>query len=127
MSNKPHDVTAKVVVEFTRILYSALAEKYGGDRTLNELRVMNQLIRCSLKGRTCSVTGIHKATGIPIPTVSRCVANLQSGGYLCEQRDPDDGRKRLISLSARSLQATGSDIDGMAQWFNDCREHGLPG
>jgi DNA-binding MarR family transcriptional regulator len=127
MSNKPNDVTAKIVIEFTRILYSALAVKYGGDRTLNELRVMNQLIRCSLKGRTCSVTGIHKATGIPIPTVSRCVANLQNGGFLCEQRDPDDGRKRLISLSAHSLQATGSDIDGMAQWFNDCREHGLPG
>lgn len=126
MSNKPNEVTGKVVIEFAHKMYSALAEKYGGDRTLNEIRVMNQLIRCSLKGRTCSVTGIHKATGIPIPTVSRSVANLQNGGWLCEERDPDDGRKRMICLSPGSLEATGHDIDGMAQWFNDCREHGLP-
>jgi DNA-binding MarR family transcriptional regulator len=127
MSNKSDDITAKVVIEFTRILFSVLAVKYGGDRTLNELRIINQLVGRSLKGRTCSVTGIHKATGIPIPTVSRCVTNLQSEGLLYEQQDPNDGRKRLISLSARFLEATSRDVDGVAQQFNDCRAYGLPG
>ena len=127
MSNKPHDVTAKVMTEFTRILYRELADKYGGDTTLNELRVMNQLIRCSLKGRHCSVTGIHKATGIPIPTVSRSVAHLQSEGWLSEQRDPNDGRKRLISLGPRSLEQTSNEINDLCQWLNDYRDNGLPG
>jgi len=126
MSDKPHDVTAKVVIEFTRVLFGALAEKYGGGSTLNELRVMNQLIRCSLKGRHCTVTGIHKATGIPIPTVSRSVAHLQGEGWLSEQDDPDDGRKRLICLGPRSLELASDDINEFAQWFNDYREHGLP-
>jgi DNA-binding MarR family transcriptional regulator len=127
MSDKPHDVTAKVIIEFTQILYRELAEKYGGDRTLNELRAMNHIIRCSLKGRHCTVTGIHKGTGIPIPTVSRSVAHLQSEGWLSERRDPDDGRKRLICLGPRSMELASDDINEFAQWFNDYIEHGLPG
>jgi len=54
MSNKPRDVTPQAVVEFARNLYSLLAEKFGGDTTLNELRVMNQIILCHIKGRRCS-------------------------------------------------------------------------
>lgn len=126
MSNRPHDVTAQAVVEFTRDLYRALAEKYGGDCTLNELRVMNQIIRCRLQGRTCSVSALHKVTGISVPTVSRSVGHLRNEGWLSEQPDADDGRRRIISLGARSLTAASNDIDKMAQWFNDYREHGLP-
>ncbi len=126
MKNKIHDVTAEVLVEFARNLYKALAEKYGGDCTLNELRVMNQIIRCRLKGRSCSVTALHKVTGIPMPTVSRSIAHLRSEGWLAEQPDPDDGRKRIISLGARSLTLASSDIDEMAQWFNEYRDLGLP-
>ena len=126
MFNKPHDVTAQAVVEFARNLFNTLAEKYGGDCTLNEVRVMNQIIRCHLEGRTCSVTALHKVTDIPIPTVSRSVANLQNEGWLSEQRDPTDGRKRLISFGPRSLQNTCDDIDEAIRWINDFREHGLP-
>ncbi len=64
MTNKPHDVTAQAVVQFTRILFGVLSEKNGGDTTLNELRVMNQIILCHIKGRCCSVTALHKVTGI---------------------------------------------------------------
>ncbi len=125
MFQKPHDVTAKTVVEFTRNLFKTLTEKYGGDCTLNELRVMNQIIRCHLEGRHCSVTALHKVTGIPIPTVSRSVANLQSNGWLSAQQDPDDGRRRIISLGPRSLEQTRTDITEAVQWINDFREHGL--
>ena len=86
MRNKPHNVTAQAVIEFTKNLYNTLAGKYRGDCTLNELRVMNQIIRCHFEGRTCSVTALQKVTGIPIPTVSRAVANLRSGGWLSERR-----------------------------------------
>ena len=126
MFHKPHDITAKAGVEFARNLLRHLADKYGGDCTLNELRVMNQIIHCSLEGRTCSVTALHKVTGIPIPTVSRAVANLQSDAWLSERRDPTDGRKRLITLGPRSLQRTSDDIDQGIGWINDFLEQGLP-
>lgn len=126
MKEYAHDVTARAVVEFTRILYRDLAAKYGGDSTLNELRVMNQIILCSLEGRTCSVTALHKITGISMPTVSRSVAHLQGEGWLTERRHPDDGRKRIICLGPRSLEVTTSEIDELANWLNDCLKHGLP-
>ncbi len=126
MINKTHDVTPQAVVEFARNGLKILAEKYGGDCTLNEARVMIQIIRCQLEGRTCSVTALHKATGIPIPTVSRAVANLQSEGWLSEQRDPTDGRRRLITFGRRSLEKTPDDIERSIQWINNFREHGLP-
>ena len=125
MFNKADDVTAKAVLEFTRNGLKTLAEKYGGDCTLNEVRVMIQIIRCYLEGRTCSVTALHKVTGIPIPTVSRSVGNLQSDGWLSEQRDPNDGRKRLITFGPRSLEQTPTDLMEAIQWFNDFREQGL--
>jgi DNA-binding MarR family transcriptional regulator len=87
---------------------------------------MIQIIHCQLDGRTCSVTGLHKATGIPIPTVSRAVGNLQSEGWLSERRDPDDGRKRIISFGPRSTESTPDDLERSVQWVKDFRKHGLP-
>ncbi len=125
MSKKPHDVTAPAVVEFTRYLLKTLAEKHGGDCTLNQLRVMNQIIRCNLDGGTCSVTALHSVTDIPIPTVSRAVANLRRDGLLSERRDPVDGRRRIISLGPRILKQTRKDLDRATRWLNDFRDHGL--
>ncbi len=87
---------------------------------------MNQVICCSLDGRTCGVTALHKVTGIPIPTVSRTVASLQSGGWLSERQHPTDGRKRVITLGPRSTTETSDDIDKLIQWINNFRKHGLP-
>lgn len=118
---------AKAVVEFAKHGLKVLAEKYGGDCTLNEARVMVQIIRCHLEGRTCSVTALHKVTGIPVPTVSRAVGNLQRDGWLSEEQDPTDGRKRMISFGPRSLECTPDDIEESIQWINDFRKNGLPG
>ena len=125
MNEKVHDVTAQAVVEFTRNLFKTLAESYRGDCTLNGLRVMNQIIRCHLDGQTCSVTGLHKETGIPIPTVSRSVANFQRDGWLSDRPDPTDGRKRSITLGPRCMRETCYDIEKSIAWINDFRKHGL--
>ncbi len=123
MSNKPHDVTDQAVVEFTRNLLRTLAERHGGGCTLNQLRVMNQIIRCNLDGWTCTVTTLHKVTGIPIPTVSRVVAKFQKDGWVSDKQDPDNGRKRIISLSPRILKAARLDINRATRLINVFREH----
>ena len=125
MFNKPHDLTAPAAVGFARNLLTHLAEKYGGETTLNEVRIIIQVIHCHLKGRSCSVTALHKVTGIPIPTVSRAVANLQRDDLLSERQDPTDGRKRVITLGPRSLQRTSNDFDRGIGWINDFLEQGL--
>jgi DNA-binding MarR family transcriptional regulator len=127
MNSKTNDLMAQAVVEFARNGLKILSEKYGGDCTLNEARVMIQIIHCHLEGRTCSVTGLHKATGIPIPTVSRAVANLQREGWLSECQDPTDGRKRIISFGPRSNETTPDDIERSVQWIRDFRKNRPPG
>jgi len=127
MTNKIDDMMAQAVIEFARNGLKILSEKYGGDCTLNEARVMVQIIHCHFDGRTCSVTGLHKVTGIPIPTVSRAVANLQREGWLSERQDPTDGRKRIISFGPRSEASTPDDIGRSVQWIKDFRKNGLPG
>jgi len=126
MSNNPHEVTAHVVVEFAKNTFRILAEKYGGASTLNELRVINQVILCHIKGRSCSVTALHKATGIPKSTVSRIVTNLQRDGWVSDRPDRTDRRKRIISPGHRSLDRTPEDISKAIQWINDFRDRGLP-
>jgi DNA-binding MarR family transcriptional regulator len=126
MPIKPHEVTSQAVVEFMRKMFKTAAEKYGGDCTLNELRVMNQIIRCHLEGRSCSVTALHRVTGIPVSTVSRAVTHLHADNWIAERQDPDDGRRRIISLGPRSLGRTRDDIEEAVRWINEFREHGLP-
>lgn len=127
MKRKMDDLMSQAVVEFARNGLRVLSEKYGGDCTLNEARVMVQIIYCHLDGRTCSVTGLHKATGIPIPTVSRCVGNLQREGWLSDSPDPTDGRKRKIGFGPRSEATTLDDINEAVQWVKEFRKKGLPG
>ncbi len=116
----------KAIVDFARHGLKDISDKYGGDCTLNEARVMVQIIRCHLDGRTCSVTALHKVTGIPIPTVSRAVANLQQEGWVSDQPDPNDGRKRIVSFGPRSHEATPLDLEQSVEWINDFLRNGLP-
>ncbi len=125
MLKKPHEITAQAIARFNRYVFGWLAEKHGGECTLNEMRVMNQIICCHLQGKYCYVTALHKKTGIPIPTVSRAVANLQSDGWLSERRDPTDGRKGIISLSPRYLNETFDEFDMSIDLIDNFREHGL--
>ena len=71
------------------------------------------------------MTALHKATDIPIPTVSRSVAKLQAGGWLSERQDPDDGRKRVITLGPRSLKETRDGMNDSVRWINNFRERGV--
>ncbi len=123
MSDEKQGVTARALIEFHRILLKEIAENFGGDITLNEIRIMNQIILCSVEGRTCYVTALHKMTGIPIPTVSRTVAKLQNKGWLSERRDFDDGRKRQIFLVPRSVEQIRGEINEKVRWFKEFQEN----
>lgn len=126
MPQQDQEILAKAVVEFARNGLKIISDKYGGDCTINEARVMVQIIRCHLEGDTCSVTTLHRMTGIPLPTVSRAVANLQREGWVADDPDPTDGRKRIISFGPRSLESTPGDLNVSVQWMRDFMKHGLP-
>ena len=125
MFDKLHNVTLRVLIEFTQDLYMTLAEKYGGGCTLNDLRVINQIIGCHFDGLESTVTVLHSMTGIPTPTISRSVRKFRTEGWLSVRQDPDDGRKQIISLGHRSLTITRDDIDRRIRWINNFRTTGV--
>lgn len=124
MGSQKHDFSPPAIIEFTRHLFNGLTQERGGDTTLNELRLMNQIIICHLKGRCCSVTSLHDKTGIPLPTVSRIVTSLQYSGWLTDRPDPNDGRKRILALSSDAVKKLNADLHCMVEWFSAFRENG---
>ncbi len=126
MSMQSRAFAREDVVELIRMALNNLAEVRAGETTVNELRVVNQLIICHLYGRYCTVTSLHKRTNIPMPTVSRIVAQLQSKGWVCDVQDPDDGRRRIIKLKPGALETMTIDFDGLADWLNGFAESKRP-
>ena len=109
------DPTPRQVARVSKYLFKLMAEKYGGDSTLNELRVMNAVINFEMTADgQCGVTNLASETEIPISTVSRSVGNLLDKGFLSECIDPDDRRRHIVSLGPRS-QSLQDDIAGIIE------------
>lgn len=125
-STEPREFTGEVVVEFVRQLLEALTRVRAGETTVNELRIVNQLIICHLHGFDCTVTSLHRKTRIPMPTVSRIITQLQGKGWICDTPDPNDGRRRIIKLKPNALETMTIDFEAMAEWLNSFSQRGLP-
>jgi hypothetical protein len=69
------------MAEWIAVLFDHIIEKYGGETTLNEFRVMNQITL----------------------TISRVVTRLVERGYLREETDQWDRRRRQIYLTESFL------------------------
>ncbi len=98
------DLSEKDIAKTLSLLLARMARQYGGDCTLNELRVMNAVSVRGLNRALCSPSLIARDTGIPKSTISRSLASLVSKGWLIEHKDPDDRRRRIIELSDEALQ-----------------------
>jgi DNA-binding MarR family transcriptional regulator len=89
----------RLVMEFTADVLSLLSRHFGGDTTLNHLRIGNYIgIQTLFYGRPTSNKEIANATGISPSTVSRTVTEFIARGYIREQQHDDDGRINLISI-----------------------------
>ena len=95
-----------------------MAQKYGGDCTLNELRIANAVSVRSLAGEPCSPTLLAQDTGIPKSTVSRSLASLVSKGWLNDRTDPADRRRRIIQLSEIAIQRRSEDLREVINWLS---------
>ncbi len=110
-------ITEKTIAEFSRHLFERVARKYGGDCTINELRVMNAAAWYSHNDGQCTPTLLAQSTGIPKSTVSRSLASLIDKGWLTDEQDPEDRRRRIIRLSEKSLQSDTADFNDAVGWL----------
>jgi DNA-binding MarR family transcriptional regulator len=92
------------MAEWIAVLFDHIIEKYGGETTLNEFRVMNQITLCYLRGISpCSFSCLAANTPVKRSTISRVVTRLVERGYLREETDQWDRRRRQIYLTESFL------------------------
>lgn len=103
-----------VELEITMAAYNAayldtVASKFGGEATVNEIRVMNCVFRSHMIAKDIGVSFISGELGIPKSTVSRAVLNLRADGWIKEELSSLDGRKRFLRLTEKLLDRSTED------------------
>jgi len=92
--------TTRYLHEFMLTIRNLLAEHFGGQSTLNHLRVGNYIGLHSLHHRRPTTnTEIAQALGLSRATVSRIVGDFISEGWVTETAHPDDGRRRELRIT----------------------------
>ncbi len=107
--------SAEYGAELTRLF----SEKYGGQTTVNQLRVIHSVLICLFRNGPdypCTAKWIHEDTGIPLSTISRAVAGLVETGWMTEEPHPEDGRSRIVRLGPKS-ERTPADIKYLGEWM----------
>lgn len=97
-------ITRRTIARFIEALFAKQSDKYGGDTTLNELRVIACCYRVYTDtGAGTSVTELAQALAMPTSTVHRSVTSLIEAGWLRDSVHPDDRRRRIIRLSEQGI------------------------
>ncbi len=91
--------TAQEIQAFIGLFLGTLAKHFGGETTLNHLRIGSYIGLMSLYvGDATSNKDIAETLGISRPTVSRVVHELIEQKWVRERPHPEDGRRRLIEI-----------------------------
>jgi DNA-binding MarR family transcriptional regulator len=102
----------RLVMEFTADVLGLLSRHFGGDTTLNHLRIGNYIgIQTLFHDRPTTNKEIANALGISPSTVSRTVTEFIARGYVGEQSHEDDGRIHLVSIINRHPLAEGFETE----------------
>lgn len=89
----------KNFIKFTEMLSDA--ERELGISHLAELdkQVLYHIEKCNFEGRTISFEELNQLMDTPRATLYRHVQSLVGEGLLTKEKDPNDGRRNIISVS----------------------------
>ncbi len=91
--------TAQEIQAFIGLFLGTLARHFGGETTLNHLRIGSYIALMSLYvGDATSNKDIAETLGISRPTVSRIVHEFIQQKWVRERAHPEDGRRRIIEI-----------------------------
>ena len=111
-----YEVRHANLVRFASLLFNRMSGKYGGATTLNELVMLNYGFLCHSRGEAISVTIAAETLGMPKSTVSRILTGMRSKGFVTEQVDPTDRRRRIFKLKKTYLCKGNDDIKRFLEW-----------
>ena len=115
-SNKEQEAIRANLIEFASILFNRMAEKYGGGTTLNELTMLNYGFVCHARGNDICVTQAAEDLDMPKSTVSRILTGMRAKGFVTEEVDPSDRRRRIFRLEDAYLDRGDDDIQKFLDW-----------
>lgn len=113
-------ITEKTISKFIELLMGEAAKKYGGETTINEYRVAANCYLRYVLGQTTSISELSSVLDIPTSTTHRSVTNLISKGWLTDQPDPKDGRRRIIELTDKAI--SGGLWNKAINWLDEYAE-----
>lgn len=95
--------------EFVYRSMNIVAEFYGGETTLNQIRVAQYVNwQSGVLDHPTTHQEICAALDMPPSTVTRAIAKFINLGWLIEKTDPDDGRKRINLINLDNPKMDGS-------------------
>ena len=91
--------TAQEIHAFIGLSLGVLAKHFGGETTLNHLRIGSYIgLKSMYQGTTTSNKDISETLGISRPTVSRIVHEFIERKWVRERPHPEDGRRRMLEI-----------------------------
>jgi len=108
--------------EFVMQFLKLVAGSVPREVTFNQVRVVQYIhLRSSLQGGVCNHREIASTLDIPAATVSRAVLHWLKLGVVIEKQDPEDRRKRVVTIAPRwrSLELDEKTRSLIQQYFLD--------
>lgn len=81
------------------VVIESFCQCLPGTTTLNELRIIAEIVTKTALGEEISVTSLSKTLGMPLSTISTHVTDMISKGWIGEEINPEDRRKRFLTMS----------------------------
>jgi DNA-binding IclR family transcriptional regulator len=104
------------LIKFASLLFNRMSSKYGGTTTLNELVVLNDAFVCQANGKPIRVVDTAQYLDMPKSTVSRILTGMRAKGFVTEQVDSGDRRRRNFKLTEAYLNRGDDDMQQLLDW-----------
>ncbi len=102
------DLSIQQRAELANLIITKLAAEHGRGTTLSHLLTISQVEVCLLSGAECTASQLQRSTGIPSSTISNILKKFVQTGYLVQQPDSDDERRRIIGFGPLAFDSTSS-------------------
>ncbi len=97
----------QLLINLTRLFRAELAARGEGGAVVDGIRPAHLQVFGSIKADGSRLTELAESSGLSLSAMAELVDDLQALGYLERRPDPDDGRAKLVCLTAAGRSAIG--------------------
>ena len=102
-----HHLTIAALLEFTASFMAEMYRTQFASSTTTMLVIAPMIGELTLKGRPITFETLRERSGLPKSTLSRTISDLLREGWLREEVDPEDRRRRILLPGGRTVALRG--------------------